>query len=149
MFIGRVDSGVYQLLFILHILAVIVAFAPAVVHPLMGNRLRSDGAAVRSFSVAASAATRTVYLPALVLVGVLGFGLIAVSDGAYEFSEPWVGAAILLWLIIAAVVGAVILPAERLLATGDAGGEPKLRAGGGVVSLLLVVVLFLMVVKPG
>lgn len=149
MLIGQINSGVYQLLLILHILAVIVAFAPAVAHPLMGNRLRGDGGAARSFSLAASVATRTVYLPALVLVGVLGFGLVAVSDGAFEFGDPWVSAAILLWLIIAAVVGAVILPAERLLGEGDAGAESKLRAGGGVISLLLVVVLFLMVVKPG
>ncbi len=148
MLIGRVDSGVYQLLLILHIVAVIVAFAPTVAHPMLRNRLRGDPAA-GGLGAAMGAANRTVYLPALVVVGVVGFGLVAVSDGAYAFSKPWVGAAILLWLIIAAVVGAVILPAERLLAGGDASAERTVRAGGGAVSLLLLVVLFLMVVKPG
>jgi len=149
MVIGRIDSGVSQLLLILHIVAVIAAFAPTVAHPMLRNRLRGDPAGGQGLAAAMGAANRTFYLPALMVVGVLGFGLVAVSGGAYAFSDPWVGAAILLWLIIAAVVGAVILPAERLLAGGDASAERTVRAGGGAVNLLLLVVLFLMVVKPG
>ena len=149
MLLADTSSGVYQLLLILHILAVIVAFAPAIVSPLTTNRLQGEQGAMRSYSTAGSANTRSVYLPALVVVGVLGFALVGLSGGAFEFSDPWVSAAALLWLIIAAVVGAVIMPAERLVGAGDAGAASKLRAGSGVVTLLLVVVLFLMVVKPG
>jgi len=140
---------VSQLLLILHILAVIVAFAPAVVSPLTASRLQGEQGALRSFSTASGANTRSVYLPALVVVGVLGFAMVGVSDDRFKFSDPWVSAAALLWLIIAAVVGAVIMPAERLVGAGDADAASKLRLGSGVVTLLLVVVLFLMVVKPG
>ncbi len=143
-------SGVYQLLLILHILAVVVAFSPAVVHSLTGSRLmREDEAAGRRFFGVAAANDRRVYLPALLVVGVLGFALVGLSDGAFEFSEPWISAAALLWVIIAGIVGAVIVPGERALAEGDRPAEKKVGAAGGIVTVLFIVVLILMVVKPG
>jgi len=146
---AQVGSGVYQLLLILHLLSVLVAFAPAVVHPLTESRLAKDDQGIRLFSVTAAANTRTVYLPALVAAGVLGLGLVGVSDGAIKLSDPWVGMAMLLWLGIAGVISAVVLPGERGMATGEAGAEAKVRVGGIIATLLLIVVLALMVVKPG
>lgn len=150
MILARVPSVVGDVLLVLHILAVIVAFAPSVSHPLTGGRLlREDAAAGRKFFSVAAGNNRTVYTPALVAVGVLGFGLIGVSDGAYQFSEPWISAAILLWVVIAGIVGAVIIPGEREIAAGDTNAQSKVTAAGGVLALLLVIVIFLMVVKPG
>jgi len=148
--LARVDSGVYQALLVLHILSVVVAFAPAVVHPLTGPRLlKEDEPAGRSFSGVASGVERKVYLPALLAVGVLGFALVGLSDDAWKFSEPWVYIAALLWLAIGGIVSAVIIPGEKQIAAGDRAAESKVAAAGGIASLLFVVVVFLMVVKPG
>ncbi len=148
--LAEVGSGVYQMLLILHILSVVVAFAPAVVHSLTGPRLlKEDEGAARSFFGAAAGNDRRVYLPALLAVGILGFALVGISGGTFEFSDPWVSAAALLWVIISGIVGAVIVPAERQLAAGDRSAESKVAAGGGIVTLLFVIVLILMVVKPG
>ncbi len=146
--LAQVGSGVYNMLLILHILAVVVAFAPAVVHPLVGRRLVGDEGALRRFSGAASNNTRAVHLPALVAVGVLGIGLVGVSDGAYEFSDAWIAISLLLWLVIGGVISALVLPGERGVAEGEPGAASKVQLGGGIATVLLLVVLILMVVKP-
>lgn len=148
--LARVGSGVYNAVLLLHILAVLVAFAPAVINPIVGPRLyKVDEAAGQKFSGVAAANTRTVHLPALLAVGILGFALVGISDEAFRFGDPWVFISALLWLAIGGIVGAVIAPGERQMAAGDRAAESKVAAAGGVATLLLLVVLFLMVVKPG
>ena len=148
--LARVGDGVYQLLLILHILAVIVAFAPAVVHPLVARRLQAEEeGALRRFAGATSINTRTVHLPALLVVGVLGMGLVGVSDKVFKFSDPWVAISIVLWLALGGVLSAMVLPGERGMAAGEPGAAEKTQLGGTIATLLLLVVLFLMVVKPG
>ena len=148
--LAKVGSGVYDLLLILHLVSVVVAFSPAVVHSLTGSRLlQQDEAASRSFFRVAAGNERMVYLPALAVVGLLGFALVGMSDGVWKFSDPWVSVAALLWLIIAGIVSAVIVPAEKLLAEGDRSVESKVALGGAVVTVLFVIVVVLMVVKPG
>lgn len=143
-------SGVYELLLILHLVSVVVAFSPAIVHALTGSRLlKQDEAASRPFFRVAAGNERMVYLPALLLVGLLGFALVGMSDGAIEFSDPWVSVSALLWLIIGGLVGALIVPGERALADGDRSVESKVALAGGIVTVLFVIVVFLMVVKPG
>jgi hypothetical protein len=148
--LARVGSGFYQLLLILHLLSVVVAFAPAVVHAVTGPRLLKEAeAAGRTFFGVAVGNERTVYLPALLAVGILGFALVGISDEAFKFTDAWVLIAALLWLAIGGVVSAMIVPGEKQVAAGDRAAEAKVAAGGGIVSLLFLVVLFLMVVKPG
>jgi hypothetical protein len=147
---AQVGSGVYQLLLILHLVSVVVAFSPAIVHALTGTKLlKQDEPASRSFFGVAVANERTVYLPALVLVGLLGFAMVGMSDGTWKVTEPWVLVSALLWLIIGGIVSAVIVPGERQLADGDRSVASKVAAAGSIVSLLFLVVVFLMVVKPG
>ena len=148
--LARVGSGVYNVLLILHILSILVAFAPAVVHPLLAGRLQAgDEGALRRFSGAASANTRTVHLPALLAVGVLGMGLVGVSDEAFKFTDAWVAISLLLWLVIGGVLSALVLPGERGMAEGEPGAASKVQLGGGIATVLFLVVLILMVVKPG
>lgn len=148
--LARVGSGVYNALLLLHILAVLVAFAPAVINPIVGPRLyKDDEAAGQKFSGVSASNTRTVHLPALLAVGILGFALVGISDEAFKFTDPWVFISALLWLAIGGIVSAVIVPGEKQVAAGDRAAESKVAAGGGIATLLFVVVLFLMVVKPG
>jgi len=146
--LAGVGSGVYNVVLILHILSVLIAFAPAVVHPLASSRLANDEHGLRSFAAAAVINTRTIHLPALVAVGVLGFALVGVSDKAYKYTDPWVVISIVLWLAIAGLISALVLPGDRAIAAGEPGGESKVQLGGGIVALLLLVVVVLMVVKP-
>jgi len=148
--VAAVGSGVYKALLLLHIIAVLVAFAPAVVHALAGPRLmKVDEEAGRRFAGVAADDDRTVHLPALLAVGVLGFALVGASGEVWKFSEPWVYISALLWLAIGGVIGAVVIPGNKKVAAGDRAAESRVAAAGGIASLLLLVVLFLMVVKPG
>ncbi len=150
MVLARVGSGIYNLLLLLHILSVIVAFAPAVAHPLTGPRLmKDDEEAGRRLSAVLAINSRQVYLPALLAVGILGFALVGISDEAWKFTDPWVFISALLWLAIGGIVGAVIIPGERQVGAGDRAAESKVAAAGGIATLLFLVVLFLMVFKPG
>lgn len=149
-FLAAVSLGIRQFVLLLHIIAVLVAFAPAVVNALAGPRLmKEDEAAGRRFAGVSAANTRTVHLPALLAVGILGFALVGISNNEFTFSKPWVFISIVLWLAIGGIIGGVITPGERQIAAGDRAAESKVAAAGGIASLLLVVVLFLMVVKPG
>jgi uncharacterized membrane protein len=145
-----VGSGVYKALLFLHILSVVVAFAPSVVHSLAGPRLlKDDESAGRHFAGVAAANQRMVHMPALLAVGVLGFALVGASDDAWKLSEPWVYISALLWLVIGGIISAVIIPGDKQIAGGDRAAESKVAAAGGIATLLFVIVVFLMVVKPG
>jgi len=145
-----VSLGIRRFVLLLHIVAVLVAFSPAIVNALTGPRLmKEDEAAGRRFAGVSAANTRRVHLPALLAVGVLGFALVGISGDEYKFSQPWVYISILLWLAIGGIIGGLITPGERRIAAGDRVAESRVAAAGGVASLLLLVVLFLMVLKPG
>ncbi len=108
------------MLLLLRITAPLVAFALAGVHALAGPRLmKVDEAAGRRFAGVAADDDRTVYLPALLAVGVLGFALVGASGEAWSFSDPWVFISAVLWLVIGGVIGAAIIPGNEKVAGGD------------------------------
>lgn len=123
MVLAAYGDGLYKLLLLGHIVALLVAFAPA-----NGRRL---------------------HLPALVVTGALGIALVLVSGDAWSFDQAWVSLAFLVWLALAGVVSAVIIPAERKLAAGDPAAERQVGLGGQLVTVLLLVMLYLMIWKPG
>ena len=71
------------------------------------------------------------------------------SNKEFEFSQAWVGPAILLWLIEIGLFFGGILPAEKKVAEGDASAAKLLGMFTGISHLILLVVVFLMVFKPG
>jgi uncharacterized membrane protein len=143
------DTG-YNVVLFLHILTVIVAFAPAVAHPLIAARLsQGDTATTRWLAGAMSANGRIVHLPALVLTGVLGIVLILMSDEFIEFSDVWISLSFLVWIALAGVVSGMIMPNERRLADGDFEARRKIDLGGQIVVVLLLVMLYLMIFQPG
>ncbi|MCU1355030.1 MAG: hypothetical protein JWM89_448 [Acidimicrobiales bacterium] len=144
------NSFGYKLMLLLHILAVIVAFAPAFVWPIVSVQLKKQGKPVGP-AIGALAAGNTVRVhgPALVLVGFFGFGLVGMSDKAWDFSQAWISAALLVWFLMLGALFGLLLPAEKRAATGDAGAERITSMAGGILHLLLIVMLYLMVWKPG
>ena len=147
----------YDLVLVLHILAVVVAFAPAVAHPLTSasvKRAEGDEGVVR-FSAAVAEPGRWVYFPALVLSGVFGGALIGLSkpdadaEVLWRFEQTWIWLGITIWVVLCGIVSAVILPGERKVAAGDLSAQQRVATAGGILTLLVVVQVGLMVFKPG
>lgn len=143
-------STSYNIVLFLHILSAIVAFAPAFVNPVLAVLGRQSAPEITGPLAGLQAkATRSLYLPALIAVGVLGTGLIFMSDESIKFSQTWISISYLGWLGVVGIVAFVLLPAEKALAAGDADAEKKISMFGGIAHLLFAIVLFCMVFQPG
>lgn len=150
MIVAAYRSGLYNVLLLGHIVSLVIAFAPAVIHPILSSQTETDGEPVTS-RVAMHMAnnTRRVHFPAVVVTGLFGLGMVFASDGVWDFSQTWVSLALLVWLAISGIVSGLIVPAERRVAAGDAGASRQVQMGGQIATLLLLVMLYLMIWKPG
>ena len=138
-----------NILLLLHIASVVVAFAPASVHPLLGRQFGKDGpAALQRFSAYAARNGQRVYAPALLLAGLFGLGLVMESD-YIDFDQTWVSLALLVWVAMNGIVHAMIIPSERKVGAGDTEAMKRLDLGGGLITILFIVMLYLMIWKPG
>ncbi|MDH4169924.1 MAG: hypothetical protein OEW42_10070 [Acidimicrobiia bacterium] len=150
MILAAVDDTAYNIVLLLHILAGFAAFAPAFIHPLLGEQAKALDDANRSKVMGFMVANgRRLHAPALVLVGVLGFALPGMSAGELELSQGWLVASIVVWLGMNGVLHAVVIPGERAMAEGDNAAESRVTIGSITITLLLVVMLYLMIWKPG
>jgi uncharacterized membrane protein len=148
--LAAIDSTGYKALLFLHILAVIVAFAPNFVWPFVAVKLRKAGKPTGPvIGEMAGGNTLKVHGPALVLAGVFGFGLVGMSDKAIEFSDAWISAGMLVWFLMLGVLFGLMLPAEKRAAAGDASAEKVTSMAGGLLHLLLAAELYIMVFQPG
>ncbi|MEO1060405.1 MAG: CopD family protein [Actinomycetota bacterium] len=147
MVLAAVNDGPYQLMSILHILTAIVAFAPAFVRPILIAQAKTTGD--RSALQALAGSSRRIYAPALIVTGVLGFGLSGMSEDVFELSQTWLILAIVLWIAMNGVLHAVERPAEVAFAGGDDSAEGRLNLASGAIAVMLVVMVWLMIVKPG
>lgn len=149
MVIGAVGSFMYNVFLLLHILAVIVAFAPNFVWPFVSVRLKREqrpvGATINDLT---SGTTAKVTGPAMVLAGIFGFGLAGLSDEVWKMSQTWLSIAILLWFLAIAVIYGMMVPAEKKIAGGDESAEARLSMAGGMLHLLLFLLLIVMIWKP-
>jgi len=143
------DTG-YKIVLILHILAVIAAMAPAIAHPIMGTQAKGldSSARDRVYDFMAFNSQR-VYGSALILAGILGFGLVGMSGDEYSMSEGWVVAAMIIWVAMVGIVHALLVPAERQMTAGDPAAEQKVRAFGMLLTVAAIVMIYLMVFQPG
>jgi uncharacterized membrane protein len=144
------DSGIYKLLLFLHVLTVVVAFAPLFVQPLLFRQLsRKRRGDLPALADGVLVNNRRVYAPALIIAGFFGILLIATSDKVWEFSQVWVSLAFLVWIGMNGVLHAVQIPAQRKLAAGDRTATQRLDRADGILAVLFVIMLVLMVWKPG
>ncbi len=148
--IAVVGDTPYNIVLVLHILVAMAAFAPAFVHPIVTNQIKTMAPDQRQTVLTHIAGNgRRIYSPALILTGLLGFGLSGMSDGIYALSQGWLLASIILWIAMNGVLHALLLPGERAVAGGDDSAQSRVDIGGAVITVLLVVMLYLMVFKPG
>lgn len=129
----------FKIFLFLHILTVVVAFAPAVLAVLPGGR--------EGLVATIEQAGRIVYSPALILAGLFGILCIVTSEvggiKVYEFSDTWVSLAFLVWIAMNGVFHALVLAGQRQ------GDEGKVTNGQAVMTVLLIVMVYLMIWKPG
>ncbi len=155
MLLAAVRDDAYNVVLVLHIVAVVVAFAPAAINPVTEARIRreeGEEGVARHYRYAVRG-SRQVHFPALLLAGLFGGALIGMSKTndqlVWEFEQTWIWLGITTWVAMGGVVWAMIIPAERKLAAGDASAAPALARAGGIVTLLVIAQLYLMVFKPG
>lgn len=153
----------FRFFFLLHILAIIVAFAPAFVWPLIGRQARkatgAPGAAAATTAPSPGRLVSRVLSPvvhgaALILAGLFGIILVAITDGL-KFNQTWVSIAFLLWFLMIALMFIALVPTERRLASADLEGErrvaieQRLSMFYGMMHLLLVLMVIDMIWHPG
>jgi uncharacterized membrane protein len=136
------DTG-FKVVLLLHILSVVVAFGPLFFTPFVG-RLEGTEAAGASLKFLQRFST-----PAVVLAGFFGLALVGMSDKFYKFSQSWVSAALLLWIVDVALYVFALLPAQRKAAGGDTEAARRLPMFTGLIHLTFLVLLVLMIWRPG
>ena len=150
MVLAALDSFGYRLFFLLHILAILVAFAPAFVWPVVNARLRNQGATpgTEIGKIIRDSWTR-IHGPALILAGLFGILAVITSEKAFKFSQTWVSMAFLLWFLMIAVVFGLMPWNERKNAEGDEAADRRSAAFNGILHLLLLLIVIDMIWKPG
>lgn len=165
MIFGSANSFGYRLVFLLHMVTIIVAFAPAFVWPMLNRQRRVEGQSaaqdvsdLQSTPLSATApvesAATGVLSPlghggALVLTGLFGIALIGLSSKVYAFDQTWVSIAFVLWFIMLGIFFAGLVPAQRALRAGKAAAEQRLAMFYGGMHLLLLLQIIDMIWKPG
>lgn len=151
MVLGAIGDTGYNIMLFIHILAMIVAFAPAFVWPFVTVALRKAGDQdpVATVNRLNAGSIQRIYGPALVLGGLIGFGVAGMSEKVYQMSQTWLVLAAIVWVALIGIYFGLITPAERKLAGGDRSAEKILGMSNGIVHLLAAIGLLLMVFKPG
>jgi uncharacterized membrane protein len=130
-------SDGYQIVGLLHVLAVIIAFGPLFFYPSLQRA--GVGATVAKLHL-------RLVVPALALVWVLGMGMVGLSEDVWEMSQTWIVLSLIGWVILMLVSWFLIRPS---LTDGSEQARAKMASGIGVTHLLLIVMLYLMIFKPG
>jgi uncharacterized membrane protein len=144
----------YNIMLFLHILTGFVAFAPAFTHPILAAQMERAGMTERPavFGLVSQNSMR-IYGSALIVSGLLGFGVAGMSDEVFKVSQGWLVAAVIIWIAMNGLLHAGIIPAEKAIAAAgaakDAAAEKKLTVAGQAITVLFLVQLYIMIWKPG
>lgn len=152
----------YDFVLTLHILAVVIAFGVVFSYPVLDAWFRravpGNLAALHELHLTLG---QRVISPAMVVV--LLAGLYLAFQDPWSLGDPWISATLAILIVLFALIGAVLTPADRRLVdlakrdASSAGGPSaeydavrrKADAFGGLALLLVIVAIFLMVGKPG
>lgn len=142
------DTG-YNIMLFLHIVLVMVGVAPAFVDPVLASRLDDDATLGKVAGVLAESNMK-IFGTALILGGLLGFGVAGMSDGVYKVSDGWLLAATAAWVAMVGLLHGILIPVARKIGEGTATPDDKKMAiAGPAFGVLLLLNIFLMVFKPG
>ena len=144
--LAAIDGTGYKIVLLIHVLAVIVGFAPLWLTPVMlrltaaGDKAAADGLEVSILRFS---------LPGIGIAGLLGFALAGMSDKLYRMSQSWMSIAAVLWIVLLALLVFVARPAIKAFRDGNVEARGRIMMATGISHLILVVMLYLMIFKPG
>jgi len=154
------DKAGFDLLLIAHVAAALVGFGSLVTSGIQAARLARAGPGRATptlwqyFAPGVNWAGRTLYL-----VPLLGFALLADSNGGLRLGEAWAVAGLALWSGAAVAAEGVLWPAERRIQAGLAVGAPDgtalrrdcrvVEVAGALLGAVFLVATVLMVARPG
>jgi len=157
----------YSFVLFVHIAAVVLGFGVIFAYPVFWEAARrGDERHLPFFHRVQSRLGARLISPALVVI--LLAGLYLAFDGPYEFSDPWIGATLLILIVLGGIGGGYLAPRERTLAElaqrdvtrSNAEGPltmsddyrqlfAKVRVASLAMCGLVLLAIFLMVTKPG
>ncbi|MEJ6512470.1 MAG: hypothetical protein QNL59_09900 [Actinomycetota bacterium] len=144
--LAALNSTGYKIVLLIHVLAVIVGFAPLWLTPVM---IRLTAAGDKSAADGLEVSILRFSLPGIGIAGILGFGLAGMSEKVFKMSQAWLSIAAVLWIVLLAVLFFVARPAIRAFRDGDVAARGRIMMATGIGHLILVVTLYLMIFKPG
>ena len=171
-----VDTTAYNIVFMLHIISIIVGFGGVILNGIYGSEAKKRKGAEGAAIGAANLHVTEIAEKVIMTVPIWGIGLVLMSDGAWKFSQLWVGLALVLFILTMGFATGVQLRNQKRMSQlanelsmagaggpppgGAAGGPPpqvaemealekKLGMGGAFLSFMIVVLIYLMVFKPG
>ena len=171
MLLARVGDTPYRVVLLLHILTAIIGFGAVFLNALYGRaaerRKGAEGLAIAEANYDVSQVAEY-FIYAVPVFGIL---LVLMSDDVIEFSEAWISASFVLYILGLGLSHGVLRPnvkkmqaLMREMVTGTAAGssagrppqvdEMEQRARivgitGAALNLLVVILLYLMIWKPG
>lgn len=150
--LADIGSFPYNVMLLLHLLAVLVAFAPVFVWPVLRVTMRKQGGEALPGEVGRQIAPTglLVHGPALVAAGIFGILTLLLSGDVYQFSDTWISIAFVLWFLMLGVLFLGIIPADRKAAepSETPGADARVNMFNGMLHLLIVLMLIVMVWKP-
>lgn len=141
MVFAGVGDGAYNVVYLLHIIAVVLGTGAAFLAPVLAVKARQEHAP----SDWADRALGNVMAPSLLAAGVFGGALVGFSDDVYDFGQAWLSIGGLIW-IIATAAAALAYPPTFVGLPDMRDRKPMLN---GILHLSLAVMLVLMTWKFG
>lgn len=168
------ESGLYKIIKVLHIAAVMYGLGSVLLGGLYG-KIASDLKGAEGLAVSeANFKVSNVAEKIIFSIPVWGILLVLLSDDVWEFSQMWVGLSIVLYVVAVGLATGILVPSHRkindlsreLVSMGPppAGSAPsgpppqvaeiealgkKMAAAGAATNILAVVLIALMIFKPG
>jgi uncharacterized membrane protein len=160
MVLASTSDGLYRFFLFLHLVAVVVGFGAVLLNGLYGAQAKKrPGPGGLAIAEANFFVSTKIAEPAIYLVPLFGFALIGLSDGGWKFSQMWISASLVLYVIGLANARLVIVPTSSKMIDMMRAGPPdpmkmdaagkRLAAAGGFAHLLFTAIMVLMVWKPG
>ncbi|MDH3753971.1 MAG: hypothetical protein OEU32_08870 [Acidimicrobiia bacterium] len=149
MILAAVNDTPYDIVLFLHIVAVIISVGPVVAHPLLMLGEEQRGGDLQALAQKIVGLPTKVYMYAFIVAGILGIGLISMSDDVISWGDPWIYLSLVVWVGAMGLQHGLLFPAERALAEGDTAAADKVKLAGAVFAGLVLILVYFMVFKPG
>jgi len=137
--LAAVDSTSYQIVLVLHLLAVVIGLGAVTLGAVFAAQVRRNPGPGARLLVETQVRMTKLAGWFVLAIPVFGFGLVGLSDHAYSLSQSWVWQSLVVWVLVMGVLhGMVLASGRKLLAALDGAGSAEPAAVAGLVQRLAV-----------